>query len=385
MSARVPFGSLALLGLTLPLPAQSDVHGFGAWNFDSRWNRDAFVEVAAGERHTLARRAGGTLAAWGSDGSSETTVPPLPPGLGYTGVAGGVRHSLAIRSDGALIAWGFNSNGQCNAPALPPGTTYVDIAAGIAFTLARRSDGVVVAFGDNSHGQCAVAALPPGLAYVEIAAGGLHALARRSDGSVVGWGSNGSGECDVLSIPAEATFVEIAAGYMHSFVRSEPRIVAFCEGDGSGVACPCTNSGALGRGCENSHGTGGALLAASGVASLSDDTLVFQVTGELPSVLSLVLQGGTSIGGIVYGDGVRCVASPLKRLYAKFSVQGVVIAPSGSDLSVSATSSARGDALSAGATRSDQTAYRDANPNFCPSPPGNTWNVSNGLRAVWGP
>jgi len=26
---------------------------------------------------------------------------------------------------------------------------------------------------------------------------------------------------------------------------------------------------------------------------------------------------------------------------------------------------------------------RDANPNFCPNPPGNALNASNGIQAVW--
>ncbi len=203
---------------------------------------------------------------------------------------------------------------------------------------------------------------------------------------MVRWGSNAYGECDAPAIRAGQTFAEIAAGGQFSVARSGPRILAFCQGDGSSAACPCGNTGTRGRGCENSRATGGALLAASGVATLSDDTLVFHVSGELPSVLSLVLQGGSSIGGTAYGDGVRCVSSPIKRLYARISVQGVVIAPSGSDLSVSATSSARGDTIPPGATRSYQTAYRDASPTFCPSPPGgNTWNVSNGLSVIWGP
>src|SRR5258705_3596873 len=47
----------------------------------------------------------------------------------------------------------------------------------------------------------------------------------------------------------------------------------FCFGDGSGQACPCGNSGSSGHGCQDSNGTGGALLSASGTPSLSADTL----------------------------------------------------------------------------------------------------------------
>src|SRR5689334_2034118 len=37
-----------------------------------------------------------------------------------------------------------------------------------------------------------------------------------------------------------------------------------CEGDGSLAPCPCANNGQSGHGCQNSAGTGGALLTASG-------------------------------------------------------------------------------------------------------------------------
>ena len=40
--------------------------------------------------------------------------------------------------------------------------------------------------------------------------------------------------------------------------------------------------------------------------------------------------------------------------------------------------------IPAEATRFYQVFYRDPEPNFCPSPPGGTFNVSNGLRVVWG-
>jgi hypothetical protein len=50
------------------------------------------------------------------------------------------------------------------------------------------------------------------------------------------------------------------------------------------IVCPCANppSGS-GRGCDNSAATGGAMLAASGVAYLSMDRLVFTTSGETPT------------------------------------------------------------------------------------------------------
>jgi len=161
-------------------------------------------------------------------------------------------------------------------------------------------------------------------------------------------------------------------------------MTAFCFGDGSTVACPCANNGLAGHGCENSATTGGAILTATGIASLSTDTLQFTSSGELPQSLSIVLQGTTALAPLNFGDGLRCVRGTLKRLYMKNAVGGVLVAPVPGDPSVSARSAARGDALTLGSTRHYQVYYRDPDAIFCPSPSGNTYNISSGLTVVWG-
>jgi Tol biopolymer transport system component len=167
--------------------------------------------------------------------------------------------------------------------------------------------------------------------------------------------------------------------------RRQPPIVASCFGDGTGIPCPCGNSGLAGHGCENSSSTGGALLSASGSPSLSSDTLVLTSSGERPTALSIFLQGNALIAPVTYGDGLRCAGGTLKRLYVKNAVGGVAIAPQAGDPSVSARSAALGNPIPMGATRHYQTYYRDPNPVFCPNPQGDTWNISSGLSAVWGP
>ncbi len=69
----------------------------------------------------------------------------------------------------------------------------------------------------------------------------------------------------------------------------------------------------------------------------------------------------------------------------KNAAAGVVVAPSGAELAVSARSAALGDRILAGETRSYQVYYRDASATFCPSPPGGTFNASQALRVLWGP
>jgi Tol biopolymer transport system component len=155
-------------------------------------------------------------------------------------------------------------------------------------------------------------------------------------------------------------------GFDDIFVRDRAYapFASLCDpGTGPWIACPCSNppSGA-GRGCDNSAATGGASLAASGIAYLSDDTLVFTTADEKPTATSILLQGTTSpASGITYGQGVRCVGGNLKRLYVKAASGGSITAPDfpGGDPSVSARSAARGDVIGAGQNRFYLVYYRD--------------------------
>src|SRR5262249_16275552 len=114
---------------------------------------------------------------------------------------------------------------------------------------------------------------------------------------------------------------------------------SMCEPGASGVlACPCNNAPSTsGVGCNNSANTGGAQLDATGIARLSYDTVVFTTHGEKPTATSIVLQGtSASSSGVVFGQGVRCVAGSLKRLYTKTANGGSITAPQGNDLHVHA-------------------------------------------------
>jgi hypothetical protein len=84
---------------------------------------------------------------------------------------------------------------------------------------------------------------------------------------------------------------------------------AFCSGDGSGVACPCGNSGSAGNGCANSTFAAGGKLAGTGVASVTpgSDSLVLTATNV--SGPGLFFQGTAQISGgsgTAFGDGLLC-------------------------------------------------------------------------------
>jgi hypothetical protein len=164
-------------------------------------------------------------------------------------------------------------------------------------------------------------------------------------------------------------------------------MVAYCDPGSSGVIpCPCANppSGA-GRGCNNSSNTGGAQLSATGTASVAADSVVFTTAGEKPTATSVVLQGTTSNpSGVVFGQGVRCAAGTLKRLYVHNAVGGSITAPIGTDLSVSARSAQLGDPLSGGLTRYYGVYYRDpVVQGGCPAT--STFNMTHGGSIAWQP
>ncbi len=162
---------------------------------------------------------------------------------------------------------------------------------------------------------------------------------------------------------------------------NEADATPLCFGDGSAAPCPCGNSGSTGHGCENSAGTGGAELYASG--GIAPDTLVLRSEGELPTALSIFLQGNAVIAPVPFGDGVRCAGGILKRLYVKHAAHGLAVAPEPGDASITQQSAALGDPIAPGERRYYQVYYRDPDLTFCPAPNGNSFNVGNALKIVW--
>ncbi len=169
--------------------------------------------------------------------------------------------------------------------------------------------------------------------------------------------------------------------------RDANGFTSLCDPGVAGVsACPCSNpAGGPNRGCDNSSATGGASLAAAGVAYLSMDSLVFTTAGERPTATSIVLQGNALVGsGVVYGQGVRCSGGTLKRLFTKAASGGSITAPDfgAGDPTVSARSAAKGDTIQAGESRWYLVYYRDPNVlGGCPA--SSTFNATQTGRIDW--
>jgi hypothetical protein len=159
-------------------------------------------------------------------------------------------------------------------------------------------------------------------------------------------------------------------------------VSTFCFGDGRVAMCPCNNLGAIGHGCDNSTGNGGARLYATG--STRPDSIVLHARGELPEALSIFLQGDALVPATVpFGDGLRCAGGHLRRLYVRNAVHGEADAPVGDDPPITARSAALGDPIAPSASRLYQAYYRDPHVTFCPAPQGGLFNITSGVRIQW--
>jgi hypothetical protein len=180
-----------------------------------------------------------------------------------------------------------------------------------------------------------------------------------------------------------------AGSYDAWLARFGSSIGLLCEpGVGSVIPCPCSNAPmGRGHGCDNSAATGGATIYALGADSIAADTLAFVASGEKPTALSLLLQGTTALtSGAVYGQGVRCVAGTLKRLFNHNASAGSVMLPNSAagDATISARSAALGNPIIAGQSRWYLVYYRDPVVlGGCPAT--STFNSGPTMRADWGP
>jgi hypothetical protein len=311
-----------------------------------------------------------------------------------TGTDGGGVYALAVFDDGG-------------GPALCIGGNFSQVNGAGAVGAAKWNGSIWTAMSEpNLPSTIVTFAVYDDGSGPALYAGGYHAYLYRWNGTAwSGLSPSGVGDLGPASGPFALAAFDSGSGsgpalfiggyFVTAGGISSPYIAAWqgcnrpgekiCAGDGSAGACPCANNGAVGRGCNNSIATGGATVNSAGWTSLSHDSLVLTSSGELPSVLSVFLQGSTEIAPTSFGDGLRCAGGALKRLYVKNAVAGTVTAPTSGDASVSARSATLGDTIQVGETRVYQVYYRDPNLTFCPPPNGDAWNVSNGLRIAWLP
>lgn len=145
---------------------------------------DGFVSVAANSDHSLAIKADGTLWAWGGnatgslgDGTRAAQPRPVPiasrSAEGIASVEAASDHTLAIDRGGSLWAWGWNGTGQLGDGTTVDRLSPVEIGSGFArvssadvffwfdmclgdsfgYTLAVKPDGTLWGWGSNKYGS----------------------------------------------------------------------------------------------------------------------------------------------------------------------------------------------------------------------------------------
>ena len=224
-------------GSVTSAPAQVRVVNVAVWDYNYGQGSvpdglSNAVAVAAGDYHSLALRADGSIAVWGQYyyGDYNYVSAYVPAGLSnVVSVAAGANHSLALRADGTVAAWGYNAYGQTNMPAGL--NNVVAVAAGGTSSLALRADGSVVTWGSQTN-------VPTGLSnVVAVAAGDYHCLALRANGTVAAWGR--TNELQTLVPVGLSNVVAVAAGGYHSLaLRVDGSVAAWGDNTYGQTAVP---------------------------------------------------------------------------------------------------------------------------------------------------
>jgi alpha-tubulin suppressor-like RCC1 family protein len=227
---------------------------------DTTW-----ISIFAGNEHSIARKAGGTIWAWGwnvygqlGDGTTIERTSPVQTGTDTDWVVSIVSagsHTTALKSDGTFWVWGSNGYGQLGdgtaddiSSPIQTGTidiegASVSVAAGVNHNLSIQSDGTLWAWGENTYGQIGDGTFFDALTQIQVvidsvqypaarnndwitvAAGLGHSLALKTDGTLWAWGLNDRGQlgdgttADAVSpvrISTDTDWVLVAAGGRHN-------------------------------------------------------------------------------------------------------------------------------------------------------------------------
>ena len=110
-------------------------------------------------------------------------------------------------------------------------------------------------------------------------------------------------------------------------VLGVPLAAPFCDAsDGSLASCPCGNAGDPDTGCDIQQGTGGVKLDVVAQQTAPSNSVMMSATGFPPasSPAAIVIRASSLDPGtpVPFGDGLRCIGTPLVRLGASFASGG---------------------------------------------------------------
>jgi alpha-tubulin suppressor-like RCC1 family protein len=210
-----------------------------------------WLKVSAYLSYTLGIQTDGSLWVWGNNfdgvfcnGSRDTvnlTTSPIPVRIGFDSdwvdIAAGDRHAIAKKSNGTVYSWGYNHQGQLGngfvyyswvLSSTPAFANASKIYCGQDTSLVIKDDGTIWWWGFNfiSSPIASPTQFETANDWVALACKGTHCLAIKSNGTLWSWGSNASGQLGDNSyssrlysaqITLSSTWSVISTGTSHSF------------------------------------------------------------------------------------------------------------------------------------------------------------------------
>jgi hypothetical protein len=297
------------------------------------------AQIAVGLSHGLALLDDGSVTAWGSNASGETTVPSFGD-HDVEQVAAGADFSAALLDDGTISAWGTTSLQRTNVAAINAATSdVVQIAANALAGLALLENGDIMGWGEDDAAQ-----LVPGAALItanhtvtSIAKASIWAVAITDDEDIIAWGhSNETPVINAVNTAPDKNYTKVAV--------SDHAALALTD-DGEVIGLGSNSNGVVAGAAAATEGqviTDIAMTGATGYALTQQGTVIVWGTDTLGYIADGPNEDFTSLVSGTYGSyAVRGVASATFT-YGQAPLEGATL-PLGATFMVDATRLTSGD------------------------------------------